>query len=611
MKFDKWLLFTILITIALTLFEYYPAIFQGYYISGDNRIQMFPLHRFYDKTLFPDWDLCNDILFRYLPFGFTAICVILSKFMSLYTITLVLPFLLSLVTVVFVYKIGTLLTKSNGIGFLTAFLFLLLYLSSDLGRGGTLRAFGFLFIAAFLYYLLKGERIKAYLIVIISWWFHPITIGIFLFAVFFDLILALINNKTEKALKKKLVVCFTVFLILLVISLIPMLRINALSPISNNPVRQYSQKEVEAMPEFGPQGAAEPSNRLIKDKKYILSPSFINDQLLYIENYQWRRANNIWLLILGVILMLAFILKRIHIRKVKLASKEDLLIFFSVVLIMVGTLTVYTNITNAYGSTIWCLLLLMVVMIAIYGRTALKLPSPVWSLLAAALSMFVILYVVPHEISAGLHYPARQMGLVLPVFLTIFCLYNISKFISAKGKSRLGRMCLIPALFFFICYVVNYDSYLFHAKDKKLYEYLSSLSKEAVIGGHPYHMDFIPFFAKREVLTCNEIAPCWGPDIWPMHKERTYDVFGALYSHSIDGFRNFCLKYKDKDVFFAVDRYYLSQDYLGLDRLYFQPFDTYLCKITDNKNFFFLNLPDDRKVFDDGRVFVVKCSDFL
>lgn len=597
MKLDKWFLFTIFIILLSTIFEFYPALFNGYYISGDSRQQMFPFHRFYDSSLFYKWELCDQTL-RYLPFGFTGLNFILSRFMSLYTITLFLPFLLSLLTVTFIYRVAEFLTKSGRFSFLISFIFMLVYYSSDFGRGGTMRAFGFLFIAAFLYYMLRQDKIKVYSTIFISCWVYPISMGMFLFALFFELLITLANYRHKQKNSRRLVAGFLFFIVALALNLAVPLRMHPFSPFSDKPARQYNMKEAMAMPEFGPKGTAEPSNRLIRNREYLFSLSFIYDQLLFIEEYNKKLAW-IWPFIFISVFTLSFILKR----------KNNMFVFLTLILMIVSAVTIYYKIVDVYGVLIWCLLSLAATFLAFYGKIVLKLPAAIWYMLAAGIAMFVIIYCLPYEIAANLHCPAHQLGLVLPVFLVIFCGYNYYRVMCSTVTTNSKYVFFIFGVIIIVLYLVNYDRHLHFAKDKSLYKYLSSLPKDITVAGHPSQMDFIPLFAKRKILVYEEIDPFIGPDFWPKYKERTYDVFRALYGHSSDEFNEFCKKYKDEDIYFVIDRYYFSHQYLDADRIYFEPFDTFIRKLTYEGNFFFANLSDDKKVFTADDVFVVRCKD--
>jgi hypothetical protein len=444
--------------------------------------------------------------------------------------------------------------------------------------------------------MLRRQRIGAYLAAIISLWFFPISAGIFLLMFFLDAVGAVFSKETGLKDKRIILASFIFFVVLLGSAL----RMHPLSPFAAMPVRQYNQEEIERMPEFGPQGTAEPSNRLIKNIPYIFSLRFVYDQLFFIENYN-RNLAWVWPLIFICSLICAFVFK----------GNSGSVIFLAAILTLLCSTTIYFKILDVYAGIEWLLLSLSVVIIVFFGREALKIPAELWNILFSGIAIFLILYLMPHQISASLHYPARQMGLVLPFFLVFFFGYNFYRFFPGKASINNKYFLLISAVLLLIFYLGAYNRVLFFAKDKELYQYLSALPKDITVAGQPYEMDFIPFFAKRKVLACNEIDPSFGPEYWPKYKERTYDTFKALYAHSLDEFKEFCRKYEAENIYFVVNKYYLSKDYLDSPKLYFEPFGTYLHKISKDRDFFFANLSEDRKVFISNDIFVVKCGDFL
>ncbi|MCP4649217.1 MAG: hypothetical protein GY853_03930 [PVC group bacterium] len=608
MKNSKWLLLAIIVTLLLVGFEFYSAIFSGYYISGDNRSEYFPLYSFYDQALFSEMPE-KDILFSYLPLGFIGLCYVLSKIISLYAITIFLPFLFSLIIVFFFFRITRFFSDKGWIRFLFSFIFMLMFLSSDLGRGGTLKSLGLCFILAFLYYFLKRERIKAYFVTILSCWFYPLVLGICVGAAVLDVIC---NTFQDKEKKRKLVINFLIFIVILFFNLIPVIKSHVFFPFSEKSVTHFTQEEIQNMPEFGPEGAFKPTNRLNREIGYIFSLNFLYDQLLYIDRYDYEKIL-IWPLFLFILAVFLAILKKKQ--KFDFNSsivRKKIFILAGLTCVFFCSLTMHAKVVEVYGALVWLLLSVLLIFLILLGRRVVfDLPRKLWYVLVASVGMFIFIYCMPYDIVIVLHLPTRQLALCMPVFLVLTCCHSFDRMNYSRALGpNLKNITMIAGVLLLSTYLVNYDSHLRHAKDEKLYQYLETLPKDILVAGHPEQMDNILFFGKREVLSCLEFTPYYGKKYWPFYKERMFDSYNALYSQDYGDFREFCRKYKDRNIYFVIDKFYLSDTYLD-GPIYYEPFASYIRSIAQDRNFFLECISEDKILFDDNNVFVVHCQDFL
>ncbi|MBU1088035.1 MAG: hypothetical protein KKD05_11045 [Candidatus Omnitrophica bacterium] len=500
--------------------------------------------------------------------------------------------------------------KSDKLIFLLCLISLLLYHSSGLGRGGTLRALGVSVILGFLLVTLKYKKITQYIYICCSWWFYPILIGIFFLHSFFNFLLDVLSTPaSEKNKKGKNIVIYLVFVLVLFANFVPLVLTNSHSPFfKDQRTEKFSYDEVKSLPEFGIKGRADPTNRLKKNLGYLLSLDFVYEQILNIETFSKDRKD-VWPINFLIVLLICIILKNISFKNFgKINKQKTALILIFYIEILMGILTLI-KITDCYGSLIWGLFCISSIFIVFFGKGVLRIHRTLIVTFFSSALMFIILFCVPYKISAGMHFPARQIGLYLPWFLAIFVLYNYENLIKKNNRVLFEKINVIVLVMLVFGYLGCYKRDLMHAKDENLYSFAQTLPKTVIFAGHPKQMDFIPFFGKREVLACYEIAPLWGKGIWLKYKQRTFDVFNALYSRNEDEFKEFCRKYEKLDIYFVVDKSYFSQGYLKGEP-YFYPFTPLFKEYAKRSRFFLLGLDKKKILFELGDVFVIRCRDF-
>lgn len=177
-------------------------------------------------------------------------------------------------------------------------------------------------------------------------------------------------------------------------------------------------------------------------------------------------------------------------------------------------------------------------------------------------------------ISLKLYTASHQFRYVIPVMVCLAA----GRILGAAWERR---MVLAPRLTLGAFAAISITG-LYHGEvadyvrceDVPLYEYVSTLPKDTVVAGHPEAADCVPIYTKRHVLIMYELSWPLFADAWEDLKQRTYDIFGALFAADREGIRPFCMKYPGAYIF-ALDRY-LSEGYLSQPVPYFKPFDVYL-----------------------------------
>lgn len=610
-KIERELLYALIIAIGFTIFAYYPALFKGLYISGDSRIQLFYLHMFRDPGLFAGWEIVDIFFKHYLPQGFILVFFILNKFVDLYTITLIMPFFYNIVVVLMAYFIAGFFINNKLLKFSMASFFMLLYNDIDLGRGAAIRAMGIPLVLIFLFFSLRKQKIAQYMTVLISWWFYPIVVPIFLLTITLDVIAELRNRLNPEKLKYLVLGRHLVFLVLVVLNATPLLLSHPVSFLSNDKRLEVflNLNEMRKMEELGPEGAEAPVDKLQNDLKYILSLEFIYDQLLYIDEYDKNKIG-LWPCVCLFLLLTAYFFNIIKVKNFGKISRNSLMIIFIILIQVLIIISIYLKVAEPYGCLIWGLLTLVLIQLILYrGRIFTDSFKKLFFLFCSSMAIFLIAYIIPYEISYALHFPARQLALVLSIFLSIFVFHNFSYLQKSEKMRFANTICGVLMVLIAFVYLNKYDAHLSHAKDESLYVYLSSLPKSIVVAGHPLHMNFIPFFAKRQVFVFEELSPLGGGKYWTEIKKRTFEVLDAFYSRDGDEFVDFCRKYEKDDVYFVVDKLYFTAEYLN-GREYWQPFKDYIKRITKEKKFFLSTIDKKWVCFEDKDLFVINCREY-
>ena len=130
-----------------------------------------------------------------------------------------------------------------------------------------------------------------------------------------------------------------------------------------------------------------------------------------------------------------------------------------------------------------------------------------------------------------------------------------------------------------------------------------------MIAAHPYLADGIPTFAQRKVFIKYKLSHPFFDKYWEIIKKRTLSFFDAYYSEDHLSIFRFC---QENGIdYLAVDSRHFTKEYLIEEKIYFEPFNTYVKNITKNKSDFVLaNIPDEDKVFVKENIFVVKKDTF-
>jgi len=135
--------------------------------------------------------------------------------------------------------------------------------------------------------------------------------------------------------------------------------------------------------------------------------------------------------------------------------------------------------------------------------------------------------------------------------------------------------------------------------ERDIYEFVSSLPKDAVLAGDPVVMSGIPLFSQRSVLFRD-----LHPNINPNAPIFILEFFDAQYAESPEVVLNFCQRY---DISYLVlDTTDFTPDYLAKGDFFYQPYNDKIVEMVAGRSDFVL--PHLQPVFVSGPLEVIKCD---
>jgi hypothetical protein len=215
-----------------------------------------------------------------------------------------------------------------------------------------------------------------------------------------------------------------------------------------------------------------------------------------------------------------------------------------------------------------------------------------------------------------LYIPVRYL-LPIPLIYIIILGVVIAQLIAKLGNQRLRQVLKFSVVIFIVLHfnmnkgigLRDYSEYYYRdlSASKKLYEYLSTLPKDALIAAHPYLADGIPTFSRRKVFLNFELSYHWFDNYWLEIDRRTRELFAAYYSTDASSICEFCRK--NRIDYLIVDMRHFTKPYLEKQEPYFEPFNAYIRNlIRDGQPYALLNVPEKDKLFTDGEIFVTRSA---
>jgi hypothetical protein len=601
------------------------ALFDRYAVNEDMR-NYYWMARFQDPSLFANDPLATDVVtdlnvlghtvvvyFRSL--GYSLLFYLLSFVIEPIWVSKLLVFVLMPLSVVYVFGLGRLL-RDNVTGLLLTLLYIFFIMSSPSSVSlitGLQRAFTMPLLVAFLYYLLRLHYWAAAGVVVLGGLFYLPVLPITALTYAFSFVRIDWPVKVTWQLSRHKVVPFLVAIVVSAALVAPAFLVEVQASATNSESQQvrilddpmYQKGGRAALftvyPLLGRAGILDEGWDVLNNLVLLLTVICI---WAVVGNRSLRLNVEVWYLLLsGLVLALAswFTISVLSSFLLYYPSRFTRGTIFLFTLCFIAwnlpdfVRSVALSLRRNVRRLVWFLIGLEVILIVMpllaldrYGAGSMLGVSNARTLLPMLGGVTVLVGVAllarssPPQ-SHGLQFAAGRIGRVLTVTISVMGVLMVVV-LAALYMYAVGHGFLEPS-----------------ADERALYEFLHTLPKDTLLAGEPGMMSSVPLFAKRPVLFSTE--DIGGND------QAILDFFDAYYAETADAAGTFCRQYGVD--YLVVNQGLFTQEYLAQRRVFFfEPYNDHIvAAVTWRTDFALNNIPDDRKLFQSGPLFVVKCDE--
>jgi len=197
---------------------------------------------------------------------------------------------------------------------------------------------------------------------------------------------------------------------------------------------------------------------------------------------------------------------------------------------------------------------------------------------------FLVFYILARAMAFTLFVPDRYVQ--YPVNLLYSLLLSSCMLAAWRHMGKKGLAATILVAFLAIGGAVRLSGvslYDFRA-DQALYSVVeASTPKDAMLAGHPYLMDNVLTFSRRNVLVSTELAQPWSVGFWEQISPRLEGFFTAYYSEEPDEILRFAEHFHVD--FLVVDEAHFTQEFLS-HTPFFEPFGQAIKNMTKGRTRF-------------------------
>lgn len=255
------------------------------------------------------------------------------------------------------------------------------------------------------------------------------------------------------------------------------------------------------------------------------------------------------------------------------------------------------------------LFIFIIILILIIKK--LKLPKETFLLFLAGIILFKLADFVWLKMFFPVRYIWRSMPFICYLISLVFIGRLINRIKKAKIKNLLVYSLIILLLgeLFLNLNQLKEKTYFDFSSQNQLYQFIHSLPKDTMVAGHPDTVDNVPLFSQRKVFLTAEISNPFYDIYWDTIKKRTYSFFNAYYSEDMEVISKFC---QENGIdYLVIDLNHFSKEFLDKRKVYFNPFNSYILKILENReNFALTDIPEKDKLFIENNTFVVSTDIF-
>lgn len=135
--------------------------------------------------------------------------------------------------------------------------------------------------------------------------------------------------------------------------------------------------------------------------------------------------------------------------------------------------------------------------------------------------------------------------------------------------------------------------------ERATYQFLQTLPKDTVIGGHPCTMDDIPLYVQLNILFNCEIYSQSDP---------VSATLEAYYSSDAERIVAYCEQY-GVDYLVVDTEKWLNRERVVSGKFFYEPYASAIQpELLENSSYFLATIPPERRLFSAGPIFVVQCS---
>lgn len=206
---SAYLILLLLLAFGVVLYCQTPSLKNRFIIPSDVNTYIFPIYSLQNPELFR-----NDLIAQYslsrMPLGYIYLFYFLGNFFNLISLTKILPFALTIMSVVYIFILGKEISSKIG-GFVMSFLFIFHSWTFQTFQGSGPRAFVYPLLIPFLYYLCKKKYYNCFVLFVLQILFYPPAAVIALLTFLFSII-SLNNKKLDIKCPLSIIVIFIISL---------------------------------------------------------------------------------------------------------------------------------------------------------------------------------------------------------------------------------------------------------------------------------------------------------------------------------------------------------------------------------------------------------------
>jgi len=215
----------------------------------------------------------------------------------------------------------------------------------------------------------------------------------------------------------------------------------------------------------------------------------------------------------------------------------------------------------------------------------------------------VALYVVARILLFKLFLPSRYLEYSVNIgycFLLGSCLHGL--FSKAWPTSRDRAIVCLAIVFVLGCYRNTQIGLFDYSEKRALYAAIQKTPVNSIISGHPYDMDNVLTFGRRNVFASFELAHPWNLGYWKRLRSRLEAQFDAYYAADLKDVAAFC---RDNHIdYLVVNRHHFTKKFLN-GKPFFAPFDAQIQQRAAKTQTYALSSPEGWAERIDENLFLI------